>query len=246
MRLLVHAHTSYSHDGRLSPGELAALARRKGFDAVLISDHYEDLDEDSYGRLVRDCEGIEACMLVPGYEKDWSGFHLCAFGVDQWIIEEEIERWSSRVREAGGIVCLAHPGRYRHQVPERVLSVCDAVEIWNSKRPYDGSIGPHPDAYRLLKDRLALVGQDLHRSSDATTLGIVTSNGETKSEILEAIRNRRYRSTSRVFSSLDTPPVAVRALLRLLHPVRRWMWIPPVKAYHVLRRLGIAARPGGT
>lgn len=242
MKLLVHAHTTYSHDGRLSPPELAALAKRKGFDAVLISDHYEDLDEDSYDQLVRDCEGIKTCMLVPGYEKDWSGFHLCAFGVDRWIGDEEIGRWSAKVREAGGIICLAHPGRYRHQVPENILSVCDAVEIWNSKRPYDSFLGPHPDVYHLLGDRLALVGQDLHRVRDATTLGIITSGGETKSEILEAIRNRRYRSTSRFFS-FEAPPIAVRALLRLLHPARRLMWVPLVKTYRVLRRLGIAGSP---
>ena len=242
MRVLLHAHTTYSHDGRLSPQDLAALAASKGFDGVLVSDHYEDLDEDSYGRLVRDCEAVNTCVLVPGYEKDWSGFHLCAFGIYRWIDDEVIGSWSAKVREAGGIVCLAHPGRYRHRVPESVLAVCDAVEIWNSKRPYDGILGPHPDAYALLGDRLALVGQDLHRTRDATTLGIITQGGNTGPEIITAIRQRRYRSTSRFFS-FRAPPAVVGGALRLLHPVRRGMWLPLVKSYRLLRRLGVAGRP---
>ena len=241
VKLLVHAHTTYSHDGRLSPQDLADLARNKGFDGVLISDHYEDLDEESFRRLVRDCEAIDTCVLVPGYEKDWSGFHLCAFGVNHWIVDEEIASWSTKVREAGGIVCLAHPGRYKHRVPAGILAVCDAVEIWNSKRPYDGFLGPHPDAYALLGNRLALVGQDLHRTRDATTLGIITLGGSSSSDIITAIRQRRYRSTSRVFT-FRAPPVAVRGILRLLHPVRRWMWFPLVKTYRILRKLRIAAR----
>ena len=245
MKVLLHAHTTYSHDGRLSPPELAALARSKGFDAILISDHYEDLDEDSFGRLVRDCEAVDGCLLVPGYEKDWSGFHLCAFGVDRWIVDEEIGSWSAKVREAGGIVCLAHPGRYRHKVPERVLAVCDAVEIWNSKRPYDGILGPHPAAYALLGDRLALVGQDLHRTRDATTLGIVVQDGGTGSEIITAIKERRYRSSSRVFS-FRAPPALVGGILRLIHPVRRGMWFPLVKTYRLLRKLRAAGRGART
>lgn len=241
VRVLLHAHTTYSHDGRLSPQELAALARSKGFDGVLVSDHYEDLDEDSYGRLVRECEAVDTCMLVPGYEKDWSGFHLCAFGVYRWLDDEVMGSWSAKVREAGGIVCLAHPGRYRHKVPESVLAVCDAVEIWNSKRPYDGILGPHPDAYALLGDRLALVGQDLHRTRDATTLGIITHGGSTGPEIITAIRQRRYRSTSRFFS-FRAPPAVVGSALRLLHPVRRGMWLPLVKSYRLLRRLRVGGR----
>jgi len=242
VRLLLHAHTTYSHDGRLSPQDLASLAMSKGFDAVLISDHYEDLDEDSFNRLVRDCEVIDTCILVPGYEKDWAGFHLCAFGVYRWIEDDAVEGWSLKVREAGGIVCLAHPGRYRHKVPESVLSVCDAVEIWNSKRPYDGFLGPHPDAYALLGDRLPLVGQDLHRTRDATTLGIIMHDLGSGSEIISAIKQRRYSSTSRVFS-FRAPTAAVRGILRLLHPLRRWMWFPLVKTYRLFRRLGFSGRP---
>jgi hypothetical protein len=87
-----------------------------------------------------------------------------------------------------------------------------------------------------------LVGQDLHRTRDATTLGIVMHGASTGSQIITAIRQRRYRSTSRVFS-FRAPPAAVRGILRLLHPVRRWMWFPLVKTFRLLRRLGAAGRP---
>ena len=98
MRVLLHAHTTYSHDGRLSPQELAALARSKGFDAVLVSDHYEDLDEDSYGRLDRECEAVDTCMLVPGYEKDWSDF---TFAPSAFTAGSMTKRWTAGARRCG-------------------------------------------------------------------------------------------------------------------------------------------------
>jgi hypothetical protein len=41
MKVMIHAHTTYSADGELHPAQLAAVALKKGFDAVLVSDHFE-------------------------------------------------------------------------------------------------------------------------------------------------------------------------------------------------------------
>ncbi|PYV15162.1 MAG: hypothetical protein DMG07_10490, partial [Acidobacteria bacterium] len=144
MKILVHAHTTFSGDGELSPRELAALARRSGFRAVLVTDHFESLNPDSFRALCESCRSIGDCLMVPGYERSWKGYHVLALGANEWYDDAEIGDWALKVRRHGGIVVLAHPTRYRHQVPAPILEACDAVEVWNSKPAYDGSIGPHP------------------------------------------------------------------------------------------------------
>ena len=38
MKVMIHAHTTFSADGELTPSSLGHLARKRGFDAVLVSD----------------------------------------------------------------------------------------------------------------------------------------------------------------------------------------------------------------
>lgn len=238
MRTLVHAHTSYSRDGRYSPAALAGLARRHGFGAVLISDHFEHLDRESFESLVGDCSAATACLLVPGYERSWNGFHICAFGISEWVGHAELETWAEAIRSRGGLLCLAHPSRYGYAVPERILALCDAVEVWNSKRPYDGGLAPGPPAFELLgAERLALAGQDLHRRRDLTSVGIETRGVASGAELLSEIRRRRYEISSRFLRFGQRPPAGALRLSRAWQRLRPRLWAPPLLAHRWWRRL---------
>ncbi len=237
-RILAHAHTSYSRDGRCSPARLAALAASHRFDAVLLSDHWEHLDERSYARLVADCDAQRACLLVPGYERSWAGYHLCAYGVRSWSDAADLTSWASEVRDARGLVCLVHPARYGFSVPESILDACDAVEVWNSKRPYDGGLAPHPDAAGLLgPDLLAMAGQDFHRRSDLTSVALRMTAETEPDELMDEIRAGRFSITSRWLRFERLPPTRLRPLLRTWQAVRPALWVVPLTVFRSLRRL---------
>ena len=85
MKVLAHAHTTYSADGELTVAELADLATLRGFQAVLVSDHFEHLTVESFAHLVADCKAITSCLMVPGYERSWRGYHVLALGVFEWF-----------------------------------------------------------------------------------------------------------------------------------------------------------------
>ena len=219
MRVLAHAHTTYSGDGELSPQALAELAARRGFAAVLVTEHFEDLTRDSFARLVAECRTIPSCLMVPGYERSWRGFHVLALGVDQFFDDESPQQWAANVRRAGGFTAMAHPGRYRHQIPDDILAICDAVEVWNSKRGYDGSVGPHPRAYALLGGgRQPICGQDLHgvRHASRVALEVETSTSD-RASILDALRRGTYRMTNGWYTFDGELSRSARGLLGAFH-----------------------------
>jgi hypothetical protein len=202
MRIMVHTHTTFSGDGELHPQVLANLAKSRGFAAVLVSDHFESLRPHTFRQLVQVCHGITNCLMIPGYERSFRGYHVLALSVEEWIDDADVKSWASRVRTAGGITAIAHPCRYNHDIPADILSSCDAVEVWNSKFGYDGEFAPNPRAYRLLADgRYPLCSQDLHGVRHASPVGIQIDKAcNTGSDILDCLRRGEYRMTNGVFS----------------------------------------------
>lgn len=239
MRVLAHAHTTYSQDGELTPQQLADLARRRGFQAVLLSDHFEHLTGDSFSRLVEECRWIPHCLMVPGYERSWRGYHVLAFGVEEWLDDPDLERWSRKIRDAGGITAIAHPGRYRHQIPDDVLAACDAVEVWNSKFGYDGSIGPNPRAYHLLGGaRKALCGQDLHGVRHASSVALdIAGTLAPRETILDTLRQGRFRMSNGFFAFDGDLTVSARASLALAHAGRSLVRDAAIKIVQTMRRV---------
>src|SRR5262245_10261952 len=125
MKILVHAHTTFSGDGELTVQQLADLARSHGFDAVLVSDHFESLTAKSFEMLVRECADVTNCLMVPGYERSFRGYHILALGMERWFENRRIAAWSSDVGRADGMVVAAHPSRYQHQIPADILECCE-------------------------------------------------------------------------------------------------------------------------
>jgi hypothetical protein len=238
VRVLAHAHTTYSGDGELRPQELADLAARRGFAAVLVSEHFEDLTAESFARLVAECRTISSCLMVPGYERDWRGYHVLAFGVQRWFDDASLERWAANVRADGGFLAMAHPGRYRHRIPDDILSVCDAVEVWNSKRGYDGAVGPNPRAYALLGGaRLPICGQDLHgvRHASSVALEVGTSTRD-RAVILEALRQGIYRMTNGLYAFDGDLSSPARHVLEVFHAGRTRLMSAAITIVRTARR----------
>jgi hypothetical protein len=238
---MAHAHTRFSRDGELSPQELADLARGRGFGAVLVSDHFESLTAGSFAELRHECARVTGCLLVPGYERSWDGYHVLAFGVDGWFDDADIVEWARRVHAGGGITVLAHPSRYRHCVPDSVLAVCDAVEVWNSKFGYDGAVAPNPAAYGLLGiSRYPLCGQDVHGRRHVSSVAILLPRScVTTQEIVDCVKRGDYAMGNGIWRFPKRLPRALRPLLVLFHRGRRIAVDSAIR----MRRLARKAKP---
>lgn len=166
-RVLAHAHSTWSYDGRLSLEQWVAIARERSCSAVLLAEHEEPgWTAQRYAEYVAACARAseEGVRLVPGVEFTQSGYHVLCYGLTAWPSRpSSAEALAKAVHAQGCVLCLAHPGRYRWAYPSSVLDVADAVEVWNSSWVADGNLGPHPKTLALVGAREVVVGQDVHK-----------------------------------------------------------------------------------
>lgn len=166
-RVLAHAHSTWSSDGRLSLAEWRDIAHARALRAVLFAEHEESgWSTERYAEYVAACAAASDAdvTLVPGVEFSLSGHHVLCFGLRTWPARpSSAQALAQAVRPQGCVLCLAHPGRYRWTFPAHVLDVVDAIEVWNSSWVCDGSLGPHPRTVALAGDRQLFAGQDVHK-----------------------------------------------------------------------------------
>jgi PHP domain len=245
VRVLVHAHTHWSYDGVLSPDRLGRIAARRGFGAILVADHAETLNAERYGELVAACRAVSGIHVIPGMERSFDGYHVCALGLAEWVDADDLATWADRVRAAGGLVSCAHPIRYRYRIPPWVLDAVDLVEVWNAHRRYNGSVAPDPGSWRLLRPQhVPIASQDVHRARDFNSVGLLVADVTDPGEVLEEIRAGRVRLTGPLLQ-VDQAPTGVRAaVFTALQRVRPLAWAGPVAAYRLSRRLRRYIMPG--
>ena len=107
---VIHFHSDYSFDGRISVPEIVRAAKDTNLNFLMLTDHSTlRAGEDGY-------EGWhDKVLLIVGQEISPRFNHLLAFGTEKPIIvdknDEEIDPQSyiDQVLEAGGICFIAHP-----------------------------------------------------------------------------------------------------------------------------------------
>jgi hypothetical protein len=191
-RVLAHAHSNWSYDGKVSLDRWADLARQSGYDAVLFAEHEETgWDAERYSEYAAACAAASApdVALIPGVEFNQQGFHVACYGLQRWPSRPgSIEALAAAVHEQGCLLCLAHPPRYRWRYPAPLLHTVDAVEVWNSMWCADGALGPHPKSLALARGKRILVGQDVHKSKHVNGVHIVTESNDVIADLMA----RRY------------------------------------------------------
>ncbi len=174
LRGIIHVHSTFSYDGKHSLEEIAAMARKRGYDFVGITEHSDTLDDDKMTAMVEECKRVSSpkCLIIPGVEFTCeNNLHLVSVGVERYTDLKRPGEVARFVQEQGGVAVVAHPVRYRYKIPAEMLPHIDGIEIWNAG--YDGRFIPNDRSIRLLADLrhnhpslLALAGQDLHRIQD--------------------------------------------------------------------------------
>lgn len=141
MYIDLHVHEkTFSKDSFLALEEVVDLARKKGLDAVCITDH-DSMGLREYARKYSQKTGFPVFVGIEYYSLQGD---ILAFGIEDYPKERlDAQTFIDHVHRQGGIVISAHPFRHNRRGLEEELDRVkgmDAIEVLNGSTLPDAAM----------------------------------------------------------------------------------------------------------
>jgi len=185
LKIDLHVHTYYSTDGITTLNEVVHYAKKRGLDAVAITDH------DTVGGALELIKQ-QNLLILPGVEVSTGRGHLLALNITEPIPPKlDIQETVDKVRELGGIAVVAHPVVvFKPGIGHKISSAfdIDAVEVVNAAAfPFFLSTRMSRQiALRLMLPQTA--GSDAHYPQEIGNAYTEVDADLNRDDIIEAIR----------------------------------------------------------
>ncbi len=153
----LHVHTTYSKDSLITPKDLIYFAKKRGLNAVAVTDHNQ---LEGARKIAKETD----FLIIPGMEVSSRDGHIVALNVQELIPRglsaiETVER----IHKAGGVAIACHPYVYfKGCLRDNVCATFDAIEVINARAfPFKSSVKKaEQTAKKLGLSRVA--GTDAH------------------------------------------------------------------------------------
>jgi len=132
----LHVHTTYSKDSLITPKDLVYYAKKRGLNAVAVTDH--DQLEGAW-EIAKETD----FLIIPGVEISSSDGHVIALNVPELIPKGfSAAETVDLIHKAGGIAIACHPFvLFKGCLREKVCGTFDAVEVINARAfPFNRSV----------------------------------------------------------------------------------------------------------
>ena len=136
VRADLHVHTTYSKDSLITPKDLVYYAKKRGLNAVAVTDHNQ---LDGAYKIAKETD----FLIIPGMEVSSSDGHIVALNVSELIPRgcsavETVER----IHKAGGVAIACHPYvLFKGCLRDKVCATFDAIEVINARAfPFKDSV----------------------------------------------------------------------------------------------------------
>ena len=177
-----HVHTHYSYDSLITPEELVFYAKKRGLDAIAITDHDRI---DGALKIAKETD----FLIVPGMEISSSNGHILALNVEELIPKKlSADETVDKIHEAGGIAVACHPVTFfKESLGNKANSKFDAVEVINASAfPFNYSVNNS----RKMASRLGIAqvaGSDAHYGPEIGCAYTIVDAELEVGEIIKAI-----------------------------------------------------------
>jgi hypothetical protein len=193
LRVDLHLHSHFSHDGKSSLEELIARAKECGLDRIAVTDHNT---VEGGLQLVR----MEPLLGIAGEEvKTLEGEVIGLFitsRVPPFLVPEEA---MDLIHGMGGLTYLPHPldRRRANFRPERVVELGSRVDIIETYNPWCDAAA-NQAAARLAEDldKVTATGSDSHSAEELGRSWMEVEPYSSPEEFLEKLRFARHVVTA--------------------------------------------------
>lgn len=206
---ILHCHSTYSYDAKMTLAELKALFVSEGIKFVCMTEHTDELTKEKAEEFIGECGALSDSnfLFIPGFEVPYKVLgehaHVLMIGMRSFYEPyaptfEVLKRWT----QEASFVVLAHPVRNNFLVDDGLLGEMDALEIWNQQ--YEGKRVPRVRSLKLLeklKEKKPLLvatgGVDFHRKEHSgAPLVSLSVDTFSEREILEKLKTGAFTITS--------------------------------------------------
>lgn len=216
-RYETHCHSSRcSRCAHSTPAELVKAYHEKGFSGLVLTDHFvhgnncvdaslpwEDQMHcyyDAYLEAKEAAKDLDFDVLFGIEHAYGGGLEVLCYGIDLAFLlnnpdlpQLNIQEFTGKVHEYGGIVVHAHPYRWAGPELQLPLDILDGIEVYNAGNPQDKNL-----LAQQLADTTGLIqtsGSDLHNITEAKlgTAGIILPKRiHNEKELVAALKRRDH------------------------------------------------------
>jgi predicted metal-dependent phosphoesterase TrpH len=168
---ILHCHSTYSYDGKMTLKELRDLFVSRGVRFVCMTEHADEMNPEMARAFIRECDTLSdtTFKFIPGFEVPYLNAHVLMIGCREFFKNyapdiETLREWTAHAP----FVVLAHPVRNEFAVDDALLGELHALEVWNQQ--YEGKRVPRTRSLNLIEELrekkpmlVATGGVDFHR-----------------------------------------------------------------------------------
>lgn len=183
LKIDLHVHTCYSYDSLITPKELIFYAKKRGLDAVAITDHDRI---DSALKIAKEAD----FTIIPGIEITSLNGHVVGLNVREQIPQKlSVDETLDKIHEVGGIAVACHPVTFfKVSLGKHTNSKFDAVEVINSSAfPFNYSV-KHSQRIASHLGIARVAGSDAHYGPEIGCAYTMVNAELEVEEIMKAIR----------------------------------------------------------
>jgi predicted metal-dependent phosphoesterase TrpH len=132
----LHVHTTYSKDSLITPKDLVYYAKKRGLNAVAVTDHNQ---LEGAWKIAKETD----FLVIPGMEISSADGHIVALNIKELIPRgfsavETVER----IHKAGGVAIACHPYvLFKGCLRDKVCAAFDGIEVINARAfPFKNSV----------------------------------------------------------------------------------------------------------
>ncbi len=189
LRVDLHLHSIFSHDGQNSLEELIARTKECGLDRIALTDHNTVEGALELARIAPE-------LTIVGEEaKTSEGEVIGLFLTDRLKPYLTPEQVLDLIHEMGGLTYLPHPlDRQRaHFRPERVVELADRIDIIETYNPWCDAAA-NAAAARLASElgKVAATGSDSHSVQELGRSWMEIEDYTDPAGFLESLRGARH------------------------------------------------------